>query len=229
MADLTIPSGSGAQTLARGIVALKIIVNSAEGLSAQELGERIGVHRTIAHRILSTLADADLIAKGADGRYRGAVGLLSLTAGAYLTLRDAAIPVLRRLANDLSSTVSLLVAQRGEAVALAVVEPQNVRYHITFSEGSAHPLDRGAAGHAISSLQPPAAEDHERVVLARSQGYVMSFGEVEPGAFGLAVPIELGPSGILACVNLISYREDVIVDAVDRMREAARQLADIAR
>ncbi|WP_166877789.1 IclR family transcriptional regulator [Salinibacterium sp. ZJ450] len=213
----------GAQTLARGILALQHVAESGVGLSTQEVADLLGVHRTISYRILSTLAEANLIAKGKDGRYRGAAGLLKLSAGAYLALRETAVPIMRDLANELASTVSLLVPEGNEAVAIAVVEPQGARYHIAFAEGSRHPLDRGAAGHAIRAQFPPIASDPEPVRRARELGYARTFGEVEPGAHGLAVPCPA--LGLTACLNLITYREDVVDGAVDRMIVAAREIS----
>jgi DNA-binding IclR family transcriptional regulator len=211
---------AGAQTLARGIAALQLVATTPDGLSIQDVADSLGIHRTIAYRMLATLADAHLVSKGDDGRYRGAAGLLTLTSGAFFSLRNIAQPIMRRLAASLASTVSLLVRQGDEAVALAVVEPQNARYHIAFAEGSRHPLDRGAAGHALRASLPASDADSDVVRAVRAAGYARTFGEVEPGAYGLAVPCS--GLGFEACLNLITYREDVAVGALERMIEAAR-------
>ena len=224
MAQATAPATGGAQTLARGLSALKAVVAAPDGLSAQDVGDLLGVHRTIAYRLLTTLVDAGLVSRGPDGRFRGAVGLLQLTAGAYSTLRAAAVPILRRLANEVGSTVSLLVTENGEAVALAVVESETSRYRISFAEGSTHPLDRGAAGHALSSLLPETPHDGDRVRRARADGYATSFAEVEPGAYGLAVPIPYPDQAIAACINLITYRPELIDQALPAVLAAAAEL-----
>lgn len=213
---------AGAQTLARGIAALQLVATAPGGLSIQDVSESLGIHRTIAYRMLATLADAHLVSKGDDGRYRGAAGLLSLTSGAFFSLRDGAQPIMRRLADSLASTVSLLVRQGDEAVAIAVVEPQNARYHIAFAEGSRHPLDQGAAGHALRAALAPSDSDTEVVRSVRELGYARTFGEVEPGAHGLAVPCS--GLGFEACLNLITYRDDVADGALERMLDAGRAI-----
>ncbi|HEY5880119.1 MAG TPA: helix-turn-helix domain-containing protein [Nakamurella sp.] len=220
-------TSTGAQTLARGLAALKAVVAAADGLSAQDVGDLLGVHRTIAYRLLTTLVDAGLVSRGQDGRFRGAVGLLQLTAGAYNTLRAAAVPVLRRLANEVGSTVSLLVMENGEAVALAVVESETSRYRIVFAEGSTHPLDRGAAGHALSSTRPESSGDSDRLRKARAQGYATSFAEVEPGAYGLAVLIPYPDHSIAACINLITYRQELVEQALPAVLAAAAELGRV--
>ena len=224
MAQATGTSTGGAQTLARGLSALKAVVAAADGLSAQDVGDLLGVHRTIAYRLLTTLVDAGLVSRGQDGKFRGAVGLLQLTAGAYHTLRAAAVPILRRLANEVGSTVSLLVVENGEAVALAVIESETSRYRIVFAEGSTHPLDRGAAGHALSSILPATPQDGDRLRKARADGYATSFAEVEPGAYGLAVPIPHADHSVAACINLITYRPELIEQALPAVLAAAAEL-----
>lgn len=216
---------AGAQTLARGIQVLKAVVAEPAGVTIQEVADRIGVHRTIAYRLLQTLADEKLVARGTDSRYRGAVGLLSLSNAGLQAFRDAAMPTLRDLSDELGATLSLLVEQGGEAVALAVVSPRNGRYHLTFVEGATHPLDRGAAGWALGSLHPPAPDDSPLLAAVREQGWARTFGEVEANAHGLAVPIPSDGVRPNACLNLISYREDVLEDALEPMLIAARRIA----
>jgi len=215
---------SGAQTLARGLAALRAVASSPTGLSVQEVGDALGVHRTIAYRMLSTLADAGLVSRAEDGRYRGAIGLLELRAGGYETLKHAAEPVLADLADRLGATASLIVAVESEAIALLVVSPRAARYHVAFSAGSRHPLEHGAAGHALLAGLAPQADEDPAVTEARSRGYAVTYGEVEPGAWGLAAPIRIPETGLVACVNVISFREDLINDAIEPVIACARQL-----
>ncbi len=218
----------GAQTLARGLAALRAVAETPDGLGPNDLASRLGVHRSIAYRILQTLVEAGFVVRGADGRYRGAVGLLALAAGGYMGLRDAAVPVMRRAAEDLGATVSLLVVQGTEASALAVVNSARSRYRIVFAEGSTHPLDRGAAGHVLRAFDPPRPDDTDAVRLARAQGWSSTFAEVEPGAYGLAVPVLLdgGPN---ACLNVITYVAEVADLALDRLIEAAAEISALPR
>jgi DNA-binding IclR family transcriptional regulator len=117
---------AGSQTLARGLRALLTVVESGDGMTVQELAGELGVHRTIAYRLLQTLASFGFVTVGRDGAYRGGFRLATL-ANAYLpALRETALPVMREMANDIGCTVSLFVAERGEAVAVALVEPAAV-------------------------------------------------------------------------------------------------------
>ena len=96
----------------------------------QEVADHVGVHRTIAYRLLATLAEFRLVAKGEDGRYRPAAGLATLGASFDHNVRQLCLPTLRTLADELGTTVSLLVAEGDEQVAIAVIVPTQVAYQL---------------------------------------------------------------------------------------------------
>ena len=85
------PRSAGSQTLDRGIRALEMVAASPEGMTVQEVADRLEVHRTIAHRLLATLADHHLVARGPDNRFRAGGGLVALAGGLQSTLRDTAM------------------------------------------------------------------------------------------------------------------------------------------
>lgn len=217
-------SATGAQTLARGLSALSAVAGAPQGLAVQDVADLLDVHRTIAYRLMSTLVDAGFIAKGDDGRYRGATGLLALRAAGYESLTYATAPVLADLADALGATVALLVIENDEAVALQVLSPRASNYHIAFSMGSRHPLDKGAAGHALMAATAPREGESTEVAETRERGWAITHGQVEPGAWGLAAPVRLPRLGIIACVNVISHREDIVRTSVDRVVETAQRI-----
>lgn len=212
----------GAQTLTRGLRALRIVAQSPTGLSIAELAEQLGVHRSIAYRILAALSDARLIARGADGRFRGSVGLIHLADGGLTALRVAVQPGLIALADEVGATVSLFVREGDDAVALAVFESAQQGFRMGFQVGDRHPLDRGAAGLAIRSLEEPREDDSERVITAREQSYARTFGEVEPNLHGLSVPLVAG--GLPCCINIVSNRPEVLDGAIGPALETAARL-----
>ena len=216
----------GTQTLARGLRALELVATSPEGATIQQVADALGVHRTVAYRLLSTLDDFRLVTRGSDGRFRTGAGLSALAQGALTSGRDVAAPFLRELSTQLGATVSLLVAEGNEAVAIAVVEPTNSRYHLSFREGSRHPLDRGSAGIALRTTAPQRPGEPAAVARARKDGYAATQGEVEPGAYGVAAALRPQPGMPPMCVNVITYREDVAAQAVEAVRKAVRSIAE---
>jgi DNA-binding IclR family transcriptional regulator len=63
------------------------------------------------------------------------------------------------------------------------------------------------------------------VTRARAQGFSVSRGEVEPGAHGLAVLIRQGGDVPNACLNLITYRDDIMAGAAPAMLDGAARIS----
>ena len=216
---------AGSQTLDRGIRALEMVAAASGGMTVQDVADGLGVHRTIAHRLLATLADHRLIAGGPDNRFRAGGGLTALAGGVQSTLRETAMPIMRELAEELESTVVLLVREGEEVVGIAVAAPTKSTYHLAFRTGSRHPLGRGSAGICLLSALPPRPGERPEVTRARAQGFAVSRGEVEPGAHGLAVLIRQGDSVPNACLNLITYRDDIMAGAAPAMLDGAARIS----
>ncbi|MCP9273215.1 IclR family transcriptional regulator [Mycolicibacterium arenosum] len=220
-------TAAGSQTLARGLSALQTVAGSPAGVTAQQVADHVGVHRTIAYRLLSTLAQGRYIVKGEDGKYRPAAALAVLGASFDNNLRALAVPTLRTLADDLGATVSMLVAEGDQQVAVAVIVPTLVFYQLSFHEGSRYPLERGAAGIALLASMPPRPGERDLVPLTREQGWVITHGEIEPDTYGLAVPVRRSPPSPPTCINLISHRQDVLLSGRDAVIGAAQKLSTI--
>lgn len=211
----------GNQTLARGLRAFLAIVDSPDGLTVQQVGEMLGVHRSIAYRLLQTLVDFGLVARGRDGVYLPGARLASLAEAYFPTLRGVAAPIMRDLADRLKSTVGLFVAQGDSAVAILMVEPTTATHHIAFKPGMRTSMEVGAAAYAIRAQEPPVDGEPEQVAQARVAGYGRSYSEVESGAYGVAAGIPAVDATTRACLNLITYRQDVADGAGPDLRRAA--------
>ncbi|SCE08286.1 IclR helix-turn-helix domain-containing protein [Streptomyces sp. SolWspMP-sol7th] len=113
----------GAQTLERGLGVLRMLAEAPHGLRASEVAAALGVHRSIAYRLLTALTRSHFAARDAAGRYRVGVAFYTLAQRARPPLVDVAMPVLRALAVELGATACLVVPDGAHAVAVAVVEP----------------------------------------------------------------------------------------------------------
>ncbi len=205
------------QTLDRGLRALEELADAPTGLTVTELADRLGVNRTIVYRLLATLELHGLARRDAAGRARLGIGVLALARRVQPLLRDAAAIPLRRLAEEVGATAHLTVVDGTEALAVAVVEPTWTDYHVAYRVGSRHALDRGAAGRAI--------------VAYRDNGittYIVTQGELQVGAFGIAAPLVDVP-GIEASVGVISFGELDPSRTGPRIVRAAAEVAKALR
>lgn len=219
----------GNQTLARGLRVLLAIVDTRDGMTVAQIAQYLDVHRSIAYRVVQTLADFGLVFRGQDGAYLPGPRLASL-AEAYLpAVREVTNPVMRVLADRLQSTISLFVEQSGEAVAISMIEPTTAPHHLMFRPGMRTPLDRGAAGYALLAAGPPMPDEPEQVTTARERGYARSHAEVEEGQYAVAAWIPMGAAPTRACLNLITYRQDIADMAGPEMRRAADKVARLMR
>jgi DNA-binding IclR family transcriptional regulator len=205
------------QTLDRGIRVLMTLAGAPQGLTVTALAEALGINRTVVYRLVSTLEQHALVRRDAHGHLHVGLGILHLATAVQPVVRDVAIPVLRRLAEQVGCTAHLAVAEGDEALALAVIEPSWTDFHVSYRVGARHPLDRGAAGRAILLLR----EDSPTP-------YVITSGELEPGARGLAAPVR-GVEGFEASVGIVT-----LVDLDERelgpvVVAAAEELAGLLR
>jgi DNA-binding IclR family transcriptional regulator len=216
---------AGSQTLARGLRALELVAAVRDGLTIQEIADRLEVHRSIASRLLATLADHRLVVRGADGRFRTGAGLAALAAGTHAMLRAVAEPVMRELAERLGATVMLVIAEADQALPLAIIDPPSAGYVLTFRTGSRHPLDRGSAGLALRAASPARPGEPDAVAEARERGYASTHSEVVEGAYGVAAPLPPKPGIPPICLNVVTYRLDIAEIARDAVVAAARRIS----
>lgn len=214
----------GAQTLERGLLVLRALADAPEGLTAAEVAARIGVHRSVAYRLLQALTRTGFGARH-DTRYRVGAEVVALGQRVRPALRQAAEPILADLADRLESAACLLVRDGSDAVAVAVIDPSTSATHLSYRVGSRDPLERGAGGVAVQAASPAAAEDNPRVTAARSAGYVLSSEEVTPGTHAVAAPIRSAHPDGPAAVMLVTHRRETAEAAVDAVLAAAARIA----
>jgi DNA-binding transcriptional ArsR family regulator len=210
------------QTLDRGLHVLRLLADSATGMSVSELAAELGVNRTVVYRLLATLDQHGLIRRDPDGRARLGLGVLQLSRRVQPLLRDTAVPVLRRLAEEVGATAHLTVVDGGEALAVAVVEPSWTDYHVAYRVGSRHPLQVGAAGRAILAAREAGDGDPP------DPRYLITKGELQAGACGVAAPV-LGVAALEASVGVIALGALDATGVGPKVLGAAAELAAALR
>ena len=195
---------TGAKTLDNGLRVLKTIAAHPNGLTMMALSRATGLHRTVAYRLLVTLREHCLVTQDADGRFHLGLGVLELSSALRSDLHTLARPHLQQLADVTGATVHVTVLDGEDAVGIAIVEPANSPMHVTYRVGRRYPAAVGAAGMAILAGRPPLSGERPAVTTGRSQGYVVSIGEIQSGAWGLAAPISRRGREVTASVGVIA-------------------------
>ncbi len=184
------------QTLDRGLRLLTLLAETGSALSVSELAQRLDLNRTIVYRLVATLEMHRLVRRTREGQVQIGTGAVQLARGVRPVIRDTALPILRSLAEAVGATAHLTIADAGEALAVAVVEPSWTDLHLSYRVGSRHPLERGAAGKAILAARDDSGPE-----------YVVTEGELQTGAHGLAAPLRdvYGIEGSVGVVSLSTF------------------------
>ncbi|BCL30286.1 IclR family transcriptional regulator [Streptomyces aurantiacus] len=209
------------QTLDRGLRVLKLLADTDHGLTVTELSNKLGVNRTVVYRLLATLEQHALVRRDLGGRARVGLGVLRLGRQVHPLVREAALPALRSLAEDIGATAHLTLVDGTEALAVAVVEPTWTDYHVAYRAGFRHPLERGAAGKAILAARAGGGAADEL-------GFTLTHGELEAGASGAAAAL-IGVTGVEGSVGVVMLADAVPERVGPRVVDAAREVADALR
>lgn len=206
---------SPSQTLSRGIQALEILAAAERPLTIAELAGALGVHRSVAYRILRTLEDHSLLVRDAAGRVQPGPGLAVLARGVSRDLQTAALPELTQLANTLNMTAFVAVWDHQDCVTLVTVEPRHSAATLAQHPGTRHPVNTGAPGIAIQSTmseeewsaRAPGLPYRPEAAEARRLGYAASHDEVIAGLSSLAAPVQV-PGGRPAAIAVVYIRRE---------------------
>jgi DNA-binding IclR family transcriptional regulator len=216
------------QTLSRGIRMLELLADAGEPLSIPVIAARLGLHRSIAYRILRTLEDHGLVVRDAAGAAELGPRMATLARSVSRDLQSAALPQLTAIANELSMTAFLAVLDRHDVVTLVAVEPSHAHATVAQRPGTRHPLASGAPGIAIQSVLTeaqwralPGEHPRDDAARARERGYATSHDEVIVGLASVAVPVQ-APGQPVASVAVVYVANDVDTAAIGaRLRDAA--------
>lgn len=231
------PTGDAApaphsQTLSRGIRVLEVLAERGAPMTIASIATALGVHRSIAYRILRTLEDHGLVVRDRSGSVQLGPRMATLARSVSRDLQAAALPQLTAVANDLSMTAFLAVLDRRDVVTLVAVEPAHAHASVAQRPGTRHPLASGAPGIAIQSALTdsqwrtlPDEHPRDEAADARARGYATSHDEVIPGLASVAAPLAVTgqPVAAVAVVYVANGRDTAAIGA--RLAQAAAEIA----
>lgn len=202
-------SAETSQTLDRGLILLNLLADHPEGLRVSEIATELGVGRTVVYRLVVTLEKHSLLRRAADGRCHVGLGLIGLSRQVQPLLREAALPSLRRLADETPATAHLAIADGADGlVVVEVAEPSRADVFVGVRVGSRSALEDTAAGQAV--LMSRRGDSRPVVTPARGPGGVAS------AAAALSVP------GVEAVVGLylLQNPDEVVLSELVTARDA---------
>lgn len=216
------------QTLDRGILTLQMVARAPGGTTVAEIAHALGVHRAIAYRIVATLEAHGMVSRSRSGRVLLGIGIPAIAHQYMPQFKALAQPLIRDLAQVVGATTFVAHAEGTDCVAFLVEEPDVQLIRVGYRVGSRHPLDRGAAGIAILAGRQARTDDSADVKEAREKGYSLTYGMLQKGAVGVAVPLQqrndrAGEPEF--SIGVVAMEDLDIGLAIDQLKVASRSLA----
>jgi DNA-binding IclR family transcriptional regulator len=237
----------GVQSVATALELLDWLAIEPE-LGVAELGRRLGVAKSTAHRIVTTLCAKGYVQRVPETKsYRLGIRLHELgeLVASRSQLRDHALPLLESLRNQTGETVHLAVP---EGAQMFYVERLESYHGLRFSSrvGRLRPIHLTSSGKAVAAFNPAVAEAACATGFAprtartirtkqqflrclaetRARGYAFSIEEDEPGLSSVAAPV-LDHTGIARAA--ISVAGPVARVTGDDIGQMARRVMDAAQ
>lgn len=238
---------SGVRSVLRALDLLGLFTEERMFWSVRELTEATGLAKTTVLRLVATLERRGLLWSDGSGQISAGPGLLrwSSLARAAWQPPESARRVMRALSDTCGETVNLYVRADLSRICVEQQEgSQNVRHVVRV--GDELPLWAGAAGQVLLigaddrllgevAAQDPrgrsAAQLRAETEEVRQAGYVLTHGEREVGASGLAAPVFGAEGGVLAALALGGptprFTEKAVADFVPAVGEAAARITRI--
>lgn len=189
-------------TVGKALDLLDLFTRVQPQLGLSQLSRASGLNKATCHRLLTELESRGLLEQTGPAReYRlgPAVLRLAVLREAAVPTREAAMPVLRRLAESTGETAHLshLVAGRLQTLAFDYAARTGVR--VMMEDADFLPFHATASGAAILAHHPDpepliaAAPDADalraRIAAARAKGYAEALSTFEKDVHSFAVPL----------------------------------------
>jgi DNA-binding IclR family transcriptional regulator len=144
---------STSQTLDRGLQVLEAVARAGDPLTVAEAAASVGLDRTVAHRLVATLAARGYLQRDSSGGYRLGPTCLAL-ASAITDLRTTARPFLEELRDATGETVHVVVLSGREVVFLDGIESVHT-LRVGSRTGRLLPAHATSVGKALLAALPP--------------------------------------------------------------------------
>jgi len=229
-----------------------LMLRTRSAIRAVDVSAELGVARSTAHRMVSTLAHVGLLQRNlADKTYTAGSALVELGMAVTdaIDVRPVVQPLLTQLAFETGETTHFLVLEQDEVLFTSVAQGTHV-IRAASRVGSRLPAHTTSAGKcllaALSSdellaLFPPGRTleggtdraIHDRGLLmdelakVSEQGWAVNRSESEPGLYGVSVPVRGRNGRVLGAITIsgpAERLEPLTQQLVERLQSAVAGL-----
>jgi DNA-binding IclR family transcriptional regulator len=235
------------QTLDRGLQVLEAVARAGDPLTVAEAAASVGLDRTVAHRLIATLATRGYLQRDGTGGYRLGPTCLAL-ASAITDLRTVARPFLEALRTATGETVHLVVLSGRQVVFVDGIESTRA-LRVASRAGRLLPAHATSVGKALLAALPPDRFDalyanaelvpvtartitdtdalERQLTAIRERGYAVNNGESEDGVGSLGMVVR-NPAGEPRAALSVAMPLDRWSEATEKQAAAALHSAATA-
>lgn len=239
----------GVQSIERALDIIEVLAEERAGLGVTELANRVELHKSTAHRLLSTLARRNYVEKNESGTYR--IGLKLIEAVSChinsLELQTEARPYIVDITSHLGLTSHLGILDGDEVVYIEKMDVVStmkmysqigVRVHAycsslgkcllsSYSKQELNFLLEDCSFRKLTPNTIACMEDfHEEMAKVRRQGWALDDEEFEIGYRCIGAPIYDYRGDVIAA---ISASGDIRILTDDRIESTAEYVKQVAK
>ena len=236
------------QSIDRALDIIEVLAENQEGLGVTEISERVGLHKSTAHRIISTLAARGYINKTEYAAYRLGLKLIE-EVSCYITgleLQTEAGPYVARITSELGLTSHLGVLDGDQVVYIEKMDVfSNVRMYsqigvrvhsyscslgkCLLSNYSSDQVRRIMANCSFIRFTPKTLGSVEELLadldLVRKRGWAIDDEEAETGHRCIGAPIYDYRGDIIAAISASGPTSTLTVDRIQPVADYVRKQA----
>ena len=191
-----------------------------------EAAQALKISRASAYRYFAQLEEAGFI-EPVPGR-RFALGPRIVELDRQIRLADplvqASVDEMRKLARETGGIALLCRLHKDRVLCIHQERGTRAPKFVSYERGRAMPLTRGATSKVILAFLPPLPKALEQV---RRERLCVAYGEVDPDACGVAVPLEQG-SRVVGSLSVVLpaavAKGRVLKSAVKLVRAAGQRI-----
>jgi DNA-binding IclR family transcriptional regulator len=241
-------------SLERGLDLIEILADDSNAMTLSELSKKAGFTPSTSHRILNALKSRGYVQQSQENlTYRLTHKIFELASKIGLDnyLRETALPIIRRLAQESRDTAFLIVRDGDEAFCLERIDGNPSIRLATLEKGGRMPLHMGGGPRALLAYFDDGDLEHliqhkglvartsrsitnpivlrEDLKQVRDQGYALSMEDVDNGVAALGCPVWGSDGKVIAAISIAGlasmYNGDTLNSKIDLVTNKARELS----
>lgn len=230
---------------------LLLFQHGQEKHSIDDISTALQLPKSTTYRLVRILQENSLLEKSGNGQYQLGVAFMRLGSVALNSNRDLrlmALPSMKRIAESVRESVSLMRIMNGQVVCIESVEGDHA-LRVSIEHGRTQPLHAGASSRLLLAylpenewedllefplkrFSPNTMTDYEalkqNLYRIREQGFAVSDGEIDIGARAVAVPLYNNQNRITAALSIeapaMRMPDEIIHSYLQLLNEEAQRI-----